>query len=151
MNTEIIDNWLESDLAEYLSNYLESNLLYKTNWGSHEEDTNSFLMADFPPCALSLFLCFKLNKIKKINILRSYVNLHYMCHGGSFHRDDGEITFLYMSSKNVKGGEFEIKNEEKIEYKFNRLIYFDAKKLHKGNPPINNVKRFTLAFKTVAL
>jgi len=151
MKTTIIDNWLEPDLAEYLSNHIENNLLYKTNYVSIKGDKTSFLMADFPPCPLSLFLCFKLNKIKKINVLRCYVNLHYMCHGGSFHEDDGDFTFLYMPSKNVEGGEFEIKDEEKIKYTFNRLICFDAKKLHRGNPPINNVKRFTLAFKTVSI
>ena len=151
MKVEIIDNWLEDDLAEYLSNYLEFGLLYRTNWGSVTGDKTSFLMANFPETPLSSFLSFKLNKIKKVTILRAYVNLHYMCHGGGFHQDDGDLTFVYMSSKNVKGGEFEIKDEEKIDYRFNRLIYFDSKKFHKGNPPINNVKRFTLAFKTILI
>jgi hypothetical protein len=58
-----------------------------------------------------------------------------------------------MPSKklNMNEGHFEIKDEEKIEYKFNRLIYFDASKLHKGNPPKQNIPRITLAFKTKRL
>ena len=73
--------------------------------------------------------------------------------GGAFHSDDGDITFLYMPSQELKSneGHFEIKDETKIEYKFNRLIYFDAKKLHKGNAPVQNVSRITLAFKTKSL
>lgn len=148
---QVIDNWLEKDLAEFLSRYLEVGLLYRTNWGSIPGDGTQFLMAKLPLTPLSSFLYDKINKIKKVSIIDSYVNLHYMCHGGGFHTDDGDTTFVYMVSKNVKGGEFEIKDEEKIQYKFNRLIYFNAKKLHKGNAPTNNVKRLTLAFKTQSI
>ena len=70
---------------------------------------------------------------------------------GNWHPDIFDVsthTFLYMLSKNVEGGEFEIQNEKKYEYKFNRLIWFDARKMHKGLAPTNNVPRVTLAFKT---
>lgn len=58
-----------------------------------------------------------------------------------------------MPSKGLRPdeGHFEIKDEGKFEYKFNRLIYFDAKKPHKGNAPIQNISRITLAFKTQSL
>ena len=43
---------------------------------------------------------------------------------------------------------FEIKNENKINFVQNRLIYFDAKKLHRGLAPTKLGKvRITLAFK----
>lgn len=146
---KVIDNWLEPDLADYLSEYLDKGLLYTTSHGSEEGDNTSFLMANLPVSPMSQFLVRKLNQIRKVNVLRAYVNLHYKCHGGGFHKDDGKLTFVYMASKNVKGGDFEIKGAEKVGYKFNRLIYFPANKLHKGHAPSNNVKRLTLAFKTV--
>lgn len=146
---KIIDNWLEPDLAEYLSEYLDKGLLYSTSHGSLHMDNTSFLNAELPFSPMSQFLVYKLNKIKKVTILRAYVNLHYQCHGGGFHTDEGKLTFVYMVSKSVKGGSFEMKGEEKVDYKFNRLIYFPANRLHKGHAPSNNVKRLTLAFKTV--
>jgi hypothetical protein len=85
ITTTVIDDWLESYLADYLSSYLFKGILYRPGHGSIENDTS----------------------------------------------------FLF--------------GEEKIEYKFNRLIYFDAKKLHKGHAPKQNVPRVTLAFKTEIL
>lgn len=150
--TKVIDNWLEPELSEYLSEYLQKGIYYTANHGSvHGDNKTSFLFGIIPPSPLIEFLSFKIKKIKLVNILRVYTNLHYNNMGGDWHKDDGKITFIYMASKNVKGGEFEIKDEEKIEYKFNRLIYFDAKKLHKGNAPLNNVSRITLAFKTIPI
>ena len=148
----IIDNWLEPQLADYLSFYLFKGIFYKAGHGSTEED-KSFLFGDVPLNPLIDFLHFKIKHIKPVSILRTYTNLHYNNMGGSFHKDDGDLTFIYMPSKGLKSdeGHFEIKDEEKIEYKFNRLIYFDAKKLHKGHPPKQNIPRITLAFKTEKL
>ena len=150
MKTQIIDNWLEPDLANFLSTYLEKNILYSLDHSSRPDTMNSnFLKSDlniYDP--IILFLQSKIKKIKNVDLLRSYVNLHFPCHGGSFHQDDGDITFLYMPSKNVEGGEFEIINQPRVEYKFNRLIYFNALDFHKGNSPTNNSTRMTLAFKT---
>ena len=44
-------------------------------------------------------------------------------------------------------GNFEIKNEKVIEFKKNKLICFDSKKLHRGLAPTKGV-RITLTFKT---
>ena len=150
MKTKIIDNWLEPDLAEFLSVHLTKNILYSLDHSSRPDTTeSSFLMSHLSiHDPIILFLHSKINKVKKVNLLRSYVNCHYSCHGGSFHQDDGDTTFLYMPSKNVEGGEFEIFNQPRVEYKFNRLIYFNALDFHKGNPHTNNTTRLTLAFKT---
>jgi hypothetical protein len=149
----IIDNWLEPQLADYLSFYLFKRIFYKAGHGSNPGDNTSFLSGIVPSSPLTEFLIYKLKFICPIKVLRTYTNLHYNNMGGSFHEDDGDLTFIYMPSKGLKSdeGHFEIKDEEKIEYKFNRLIYFDAKKLHKGHPPKQNIPRITLAFKTEKL
>jgi hypothetical protein len=150
INTTVIDNWLEPQLADFLSHYLYNGILYKPGHGSNPNDNTSFLFGIVPISPLTDFLIYKLNFICNIKVLRIYTNLHYSNMGGSFHSDDGELTFLYMPSKGLQSNEgyFEIKDEEKIEYKFNRLIYFDATKHHKGHAPEQNLPRITLAFKT---
>ena len=57
---------------------------------------------------------------------------------------DGTIMFQ-LQENNLS---FEIINQPRVEYKFNRLIYFNASDHHKGNAPTNNTIRLTLAFKT---
>ena len=150
ITTTVIDNWLESQLADFMSMYLHKGIVYQTGHVSALGDNTSFLCGIVPPSPLIEFLTYKLKFICPIEVLRVYTNLHYNNMGGGFHSDDGDITFLYMPSKGLQSneGHFEIKDEEKIEYKFNRLIYFDAKKLHKGHAPRQNVPRVTLAFKT---
>jgi hypothetical protein len=153
IKTTIIDNWLELDLANYLSVYLEKGIWYKNGHSSSNESNTSFLYGEVPYSPLIEYLVIKLKAITPIELLRVYANLHFLNMGGAFHPDDGDITFLYMPSKglNPDEGHFEIRDEGKYEYKFNRLIYFDAKKLHKGNAPIQNLSRITLAFKTKSL
>lgn len=148
--TTVIDNWLEPQLADFLSDYLYKGIGYHTGHGSNGIVDTSFLFGAVPLSPMTDFLIYKLKFIHPIEVIRIYTNLHYNNMGGSFHVDDGDITFLYMPSKgiNPEEGHFEIKDEGKFEYKFNRLIYFDAKKLHKGNPPKQNIPRITLAFKT---
>tara|TARA_R110000737_G_C14384265_1_gene451124 strand:- start:113 stop:598 length:486 start_codon:yes stop_codon:yes gene_type:complete len=153
ISTTVIDNWLEPQLANFLSDYLDKGIVYQTGHGSTLTGTTSFLFGVVPLSPLTDFLIYKLKFIHPIEVLRIYTNLHYNNMGGDFHLDDGDITFIYMPSKGLNSGEghFEIKDEGKFEYKFNRLIYFDAKKLHKGNPPKQNIPRITLSFKTQSL
>ena len=54
--------------------------------------------------------------------------------------------FLFYNSLKDSGA-FEIKNEDIIPFVQNRLIIFDAKKLHRGLSPNKNEVRITLAFK----
>jgi hypothetical protein len=151
--TTVIDNWLEPQLADFLSNYLYKGIEYQAGHGSTLTGTASFLFGSVPLSPLTTFLIYKLEFIHPIEVLRIYTNLHYNNMSADFHQDDGDITFIYMPSKGLNSdeGHFEIKDEGKFEYKFNRLIYFDAKKLHKGNPPKQNIPRITLAFKTQSL
>jgi len=155
ITTTVIDNWLEPQLADFMSTYLLEGILYSPAHQSIEGDKDSitFLAGVIPMNPLINFIIYKLNFIKPVKVLRVYTNLQYQNMEGTFHSDDGDITFLYMPSKglNLDEGHFEIKDEEKIEYKFNRLIYFDAKKMHRGNAPKQNIPRITLAFKTTSL
>jgi hypothetical protein len=151
IKTTVIDNWLEPDLADYVSTYLLNDINYFVSKSSFDAlDTSVILEGIIPNNPLIQYLFYKINKIKNVNILRYYSNLQYANMNGDFHSDKGDITFLYMSSKNLNTdeGHFEIKDEEKIQYKFNRLIYFHAPKLHKGHGPIQMIPRITLAFKT---
>ena len=149
ITTTIIDNWLEPHLAEFLSNYLYKGVLYR-NQKSTIDDETSFLQGVVNCNPLIDFLHFKLKYIMPLNITETYTNLQYPSMNAEWHVDRGDVTFLYMCSKNLNPNEgfFEIKNEIKIQYKFNRLIYFDATKLHKGHPPKQNIPRITLAIKT---
>jgi len=92
----------------------------------------------------------------KINIYRSYVNVHNsgQDNGGKWHTDDGTTTFLFYPNKwdvKFKGGtSFIINNEVKIlNYVQNQLIVFPAKIEHKAEDHFNfNNLRFTYAIKT---
>jgi hypothetical protein len=151
---KIIDNWLEPHLAEFLSTYLFSDIVYTTGASSRcKEDQTSFLHGQVPLDSLMRYLVFKLNHIKPVSVIRIYTNLHYNNMGGDFHEDDGDTTFIYMPSQGLKDdeGHFEIKDEPLVEYKFNRLIMFDAKRPHRGHRPKQNIPRVTLAFKTNSL
>lgn len=151
---KIIDNWLEPDLAEFLSDYLYMGIYYQNGARSNcDENKVSFLHGQVPNTDLMRYLVFKLNFIKPIQVLRIYTNLHYNNMGGDFHQDDGDTTFIYMPSKGLRNdeGHFEIKDEPLVEYKFNRLVMFDAKKPHRGHRPKQNIPRVTLAFKTNSL
>ena len=68
---------------------------------------------------------------------------------GVFHKDDGDITCLYMVTKSRKNndGSFEIEGDKKIQFIQNRLICFDSNKMHRGLAPNKGI-RITLAFKT---
>ena len=76
---------------------------------------------------------------------------------GGFHQDDGDTTFVLMTSKTLRkgSGQFQIQinnDENKLEsFDFiqNRLIIFPAQWKHRGLDPIEHgTPRVTLAFKT---
>jgi len=151
METKIIDNWLDKDLVLYLENYFLYNFPHYYGHKSNDKDSESFYNSGLNPNdALNNFLFYKLKKTlnKNLKLERMYINIQHPNMNGSFHTDDGDMTCLYMVTKTKKNsGYFEIKNENKINFIQNRLISFDAKKMHRGLSPDNGV-RITLAFKT---
>ena len=142
MKTKIIDNWLDKDLVKYLNHYFLYD--FPHYWGHKSLDENN------SRDALNNFLFYKLKKTLDLNLKleRMYINVQHPNMNGSFHPDDGDLTCLYMATKTLNNnGQFEMKEEGKIDFVQNRLIAFDAKKPHRGLAPTNDV-RITLAFKT---
>ena len=132
MKTQIIDNWLDKNLVDYLEDYFLYRFPHyyghKSNPDSNE---NSFYNSMCnPQDALNNYLFFKLKKTlnKNLKLERMYINIQHPNMNGSFHPDDGDMTCLYMVTKTLENsGHFEIKDEEKINFVQNRLIAFDAK------------------------
>ena len=151
---KIIDNWLDQDLVEFL----EYNFLYeRAHWFGHSSLGESKNIND---CfysheldgnePINKYLFYKLKKTLNLNLslLRMYLNIQWKEMNGFFHTDDGDITCLYMVTKTrKKDGAFEIKGSDKIKFVQNRLVCFDANKMHRGTAPNDGV-RITLAFKT---
>ena len=151
---KIIDNWLDQDLVEFL----EQNFLYeRAHWFGHSSLDNPNSINDcFYSHTLDInepintYLFYKLRKTLNMNLhlLRMYLNIQWKGMTGHFHTDEGDITCLYMVTKTrQKDSAFQIKGEGKTKFVQNRLICFDAKKMHRGLAPDDGV-RITLAFKT---
>lgn len=147
-----IENWLEEDLC----NFLEKKLLYETPhyYGHRSIGKNKNINVFYNTVLnqqdnLMSFLISKLKKDlnKKLNIIEFYMNVQHPGMDGSFHSDPGSLTCLYMLTGE---GNFEIKNEKSINFKKNKLICFDAKKLHRGLAPKKGV-RITVVFKTITI
>tara|TARA_R110000823_G_scaffold312672_2_gene439530 strand:- start:1433 stop:1915 length:483 start_codon:yes stop_codon:yes gene_type:complete len=155
MNIEIKDNFLESDLIQYVSNHFiltphyfghsssgKGNLFYSNNLDLNNPIYN--------------FLCLKIAKTftNNIEIIRMYINVQHCFMDGEFHKDDGDHTVLLMVTPTLKkkSGCFEIKEKnkklKKIDFIQNRLIKFPSSWEHRGCAPIEkNTLRITLAFK----
>jgi len=152
MKTSIYKNWLEKDLYEYLKNMF----LYKTpHFFSQKsletlKDDSCFYITEFTSENIMIdYLRSKLCKLinKPLMFHRTYINVQHPGMDGTFHVDEGNLTFIYM----VKGeGDLEIKNEKIIKFEENKLIIFDAQKKHKAYAPKKGV-RISLAFKTTMI
>ena len=164
---KIVNNWLSSELHEYISHYFLNDIPHHYGHKSHPSlpDNYSFYKHDFINDPLVDYLKFKLKKQfnKDIEFLRTYINIQHPNMETVFHRDDGDVTVLYMVSgegnfkiindfevvqeKNSQTSEIKPKDIEEINFEKNKLIIFNAQKPHKGEPPKKGV-RISLAFKT---
>jgi hypothetical protein len=157
---KVIDNFLEDDLSKYLEQYfLEIPHIF--GWSSTGLNNGSpFYQANLNPYdPLIKFLCLKIQKQidYRLGFLRVYINIHYSNMPGGFHQDDGDTTFVLMTSKTllIGSGQFQIQksndinNIESIDFVQNRLIMFPALWKHRGlDPKEHATPRVTLAFKT---
>jgi len=148
----IIKNWLEKDFADFL----EKKLMYDTpHYYGHKstnDDENMFYSNNLNTNeSVTQYLMYKIKKSlnKNLSFLQPYMNIQHPNMDGIFHKDDDgtkkfcDYTCLYM----VTGeGDFEIKDEKRIEFEKNKLVVFDPSKLHKGHAPKKGI-RITLAFK----
>jgi hypothetical protein len=157
---KVIDNFLESDLSQYLEQYF-LEIPHTFGWSSTGLNNGSpFYQANLNPYdPLIKFLCLKIQKQVdyRLGFLRVYINIHYSNMPGGFHQDDGDTTFVLMTSKNllIGSGQFQIQksndinNIESIDFVQNRLIMFPALWKHRGlDPKEHSTPRVTLAFKT---
>jgi len=157
---KVVDNLLEQDLSNFLKNYflkIPHYFGHSSLGNGHSPFYQSNLNMDDP---LINFLCLKVQKQinYKIGFMRVYINVHYSNMPGEFHEDDGDTTFVLMTSDTLKkgSGQFQIKENNKklksIDFVQNRLIIFPAKWSHRGLAPIEHgTPRVTLAFKTKCL
>lgn len=157
---KVIDSFLESDLSGYLEHYF-LGIPHTFGWSSTGLNNGSpFYQANLNPYdPLIEFLCLKIQKQVdyKLGFLRVYINIHYSNMPGGFHQDDGDTTFVLMTSKTllIGSGQFQIQidnninNIESIDFVQNRLIMFPALWKHRGlDPKEHATPRITLAFKT---
>ncbi len=92
-----IDNWLPKDLVEYLNNYFLYDFPHFYGHRSVPEIKSEFYNSNLNPNdALNKYLFEKLVKTldKKVQILRSYINIQHPGMDGLFHSDDGDLTCL---------------------------------------------------------
>jgi len=157
---KIIDNFLEKDLSIYLEQYF-LEIPHNFGWTSKGLGEGvPFYQANLNPYdPLIKFLCLKVQQQvdHKLGFIRVYINIHYSNMPGDFHEDDGDTTFVLMTSKTLQkgSGQFQIQinnnveNIQKIDFIQNRLIIFPALWKHRGLDPIEHATpRVTLAFKT---
>ena len=148
IQTKEISNWLDQDLNKFLSH----KFLYETPHFFQEfsvDPNKKFYSFNFDQNDLIInYLAFKLQTTLQLNLKfnRIYMNVQHPGMSGEFHTDDDEggLTCLYML---VGSGNFEIKDEKTFKFEKNKLICFDARKLHMGHAPKDGA-RITLAFKT---
>jgi len=157
---KVIDNFLEDDLSKYLEQYFLEIPHNFGNSSSGLDKGSPFYRSSLDPYEpLIKFLCLKIQKQAEhiLGFLRVYINVHYSNMPGSFHEDDGDTTFLLMTSKTLQkgSGQFQVQinnninDIQSIDFIQNRLVIFPARWKHRGLDPIEHgTPRITLAFKT---
>ena len=115
---------------------------------------SSDLTNDFNTKYLSHLINKEFNFTEKYNIGRVYFNLQWPGQEAEWHLDDEKsMTLLFFISEPSNGGSLNIKleeKEEKVEYKKNRLIFFEGSKyLHKAYP-FEKSPRISVAYKLIS-
>lgn len=159
---KIIDNWLDSDLIDHLSEKFLYH--YPHRFVEKSTDTKPIMYSyDFNPGdTLMDFLSRKVqNQITSKHTLtftRIYFNVAHPGMHGMFHVDSKDPnagpSIMLMVTPKGKGGEFYYRPDphdhlctEKVEYEQNRLLIFDAHLEHYG-ASFKDTPRITLVFKT---
>jgi|TARA_R100001460_G_scaffold765_1_gene3371 hypothetical protein len=144
-----INNWLDKDLHEFLKDqYLHRTPHYFNQRSDpHNSSHGFFYISEFNRGnVMNLFLHLRIEKLlnKKLNFLRTYLNIQHENMNGDWHYDDGEMTCMYMVTGD---GNFEIKDEASVLFEENKLICFSTEKLHRGLAPSKGT-RITWVTKT---
>jgi hypothetical protein len=152
-NEKIIDNFFDRNFADYLNHFLTFKTPHFFGHVSLEGSIPFYSYEFNMDHPLLQFFIYKINTNylhNKYMPLRLYINVQYIGMNGTMHTDDGDMTCLYMASETLTegSGEFEIEGQNKHAFVNNRLILFNAKKLHMGHAPIEDKPRITLVLKT---
>ena len=152
MKNKIIDNFLGEDLNLYLK---ELCLFRIPHWWGHfssekdKQEENFMYKHELNlQDPLIKFIFIKICKAGLISLkpLRAIVNIQHPGMEGEFHKDYGTKTCIYMVTESLKSNDGSlIIEKESIDFKSDRLIIFDAVKVHKGKAPKKGV-RITLAY-----
>ena len=147
---QVIDNFLSDDLCKFLEDYYSYQLPHF--YGNRSTLTSDpFYNHTIKPDALHAFLFKKVQSAvgKDLKLQRAYLNIQHQHMEGSWHKDDGDLTVLYMATQTLEPGVgcLEIRDMEPINFVQNRLVWFNASKYHRGRAPNTYHPRITLAFK----
>jgi hypothetical protein len=157
---QVIDNFLSSAINKEIIDLLKRSKWSFTGGGGSDDFQSYFWHMDNlekESYFINLFQIIKnkLNLASSSKLLRCYANGQTAGQSGVEHEDDGDLTILYFpdSWQYQWAGHLLFTDGEKIinciEYKQNRLITFNAKKLHFALAPVNIYLglRTSLAFK----
>jgi hypothetical protein len=156
----IVDNFLPKDLLHYVQ-WVLPKMNYELHYSQVESNgtADNFLksVGEFPEDKIFEYIAYELNNFNFINItniLRCYSNLNPQgsFHSGDWHIDDGMITALFypMPWNPEFGGGTEFKDGNLVEYKENRIVFFDAKREHRAIAHTNDSFRYSVAYKLEA-
>ena len=100
MKNNIYKNWLEKDLHEYLKNmFLHKTPHFFNQKSFSQEDETCFYITEFNlENKIIDYLQFKISKMidKPLIFHRIYLNVQHPGMNGTFHIDDGTLTFIYI-------------------------------------------------------
>mgnify|MGYP003115660364 CR=1 FL=1 len=150
IKTKIVDNWLDSDFSDFLSNYFLRKYphFYNEMSNSGKDEDNIFYSSDIDhENPIAIFLMAKLRKLFMVKLIvhRIHINIQHPSMNGSFHDDPNDITAVYFVTKSLHNSGELVIGDEIIDFKKNRLVCFDSKILHKGLAPAEGV-RISLSF-----
>ena len=163
---EVLDDWLDLEFCDHLSDhilycmphvyghtsYIDSRVTEILSGGP----TQRFYTVEFGEESFHIkYMCRKLYREvfkHECQFARAYANIQFRGMDGSFHKDDGDFTVIYMVTPTLEGsGSFEYKDGadvKKVDFVQNRLIIFEGSNvLHRGMSPDTDSPRVTVAFK----
>ena len=154
---KVIDNWLDLEFCDHLCHHILYCMPHIYGHSStYGADAQRFYRVEFGEENFHIkYMCRKLSREvlkEECQFIRAYANIQFKGMDGSFHKDDGDFTVLYMVTPTLEGcGHFEYRDGEevkKIDFKQNRVVVFEGASLsHRGMSPDTDLPRVTLAFK----
>ena len=157
MGITVVDNWLDLEFCDHLVHHVLYCMPHIYGHSSDSgADSQRFYRVEFGEENFHIkYMCRKLSREvlkQECQFIRAYANIQFKGMDGSFHRDDGDFTVLYMITPTLEGsGHFEYEDGnavKKIDFVQNRVVVFEgASLLHRGLSPESNLPRVTIAFK----